>query len=230
MKMTKKAMLERDELLREIYIHSDMTPIVIAKETNWGIVTVRKALRTIPGYPLRQHYKESVFNEHALYYALYHKLVSMKQRCYNPNCKRFKYYGAKQVTICDEWMDDWQVFAHWCLDNGYNKKGMAISRFGDKGNYSPDNCKITTMSENSKEMIENTGKKTPVSVYKDGLLVKESKSTTQAAEWFIENNIPKSKIVITVASRITNALKHTYGDNQLAYGYYVEYKIESEGK
>lgn len=30
---------------------------------------------------------------------------SMKRRCYNVNCARYKDYGGRGITICDEWIN-----------------------------------------------------------------------------------------------------------------------------
>ena len=44
----------------------------------------------------------------------------MKQRCYNPNEKSYKWYGAKGIKICDEWINSPKSFEEWSLQNGYN--------------------------------------------------------------------------------------------------------------
>jgi len=83
--------------------------------------------------------------------ALYNVWAGIKRRCYNENQVSYKYYGAKGVLMCDEWRDSFESFATWAKSNNW-KKGMAVSRFGDSGNYCPDNCKIQTFSDNAKEV------------------------------------------------------------------------------
>lgn len=34
----------------------------------------------------------------------------MKQRCYNPNFPKFKDYGARGITVCDEWKNSFETF------------------------------------------------------------------------------------------------------------------------
>ena len=34
---------------------------------------------------------------------IYHNWDGIKQRCMNPNCKAYKYYGARGITIHKEW-------------------------------------------------------------------------------------------------------------------------------
>ena len=44
----------------------------------------------------------------------------IKQRCYNPKRKDYCRYGAKGVTMCDEWKNNPQSFIDWCIENGWN--------------------------------------------------------------------------------------------------------------
>lgn len=76
---------------------------------------------------------------------LYNVLQTMKQRCYNPNDSRYKWYGAKGVKICDEWLEDPAAFVEWCEANGY-RDGLTIDRIESTGDYTPENCRFITMS------------------------------------------------------------------------------------
>jgi hypothetical protein len=44
----------------------------------------------------------------------------MKDRCSNTNNPEYKYYGAKGVYVCDEWIDDFEEFYQWSIKNGYS--------------------------------------------------------------------------------------------------------------
>ncbi len=65
----------------------------------------------------------------------------MELRCYNPDVPEYAKYGAKGVTICDEWRGDggFSNFVEWCIGNGYSS-GLLIDRKDAAGPYSPDNC------------------------------------------------------------------------------------------
>ena len=80
---------------------------------------------------------------------------TMKTRCYNPNSKSYRDYGARGVTICDEWRDDFKAFAAWAIDTGYVPRKLTIERIDyDKG-YSPDNCKWITKGEQNLNTRQN---------------------------------------------------------------------------
>src|SRR5438128_8072664 len=34
---------------------------------------------------------------------MYRIWVNIKKRCFNPNCKQYKYYGDRGITICNKW-------------------------------------------------------------------------------------------------------------------------------
>lgn len=76
---------------------------------------------------------------------LYQIWNSMKQRCSNPHAISYKYYGAKGVSVCDEWQS-FTGFCKWALENGY-KEDLTIDRIDSGGNYDPQNCRWATIKE-----------------------------------------------------------------------------------
>ena len=85
---------------------------------------------------------------------LYGTWSAMKQRCHNSNTKGYKYYGAKGIRVCDEWLEDYMNFYNWAMANGY-REGLTIDRIDSDRNYEPSNCEWVTRSENTRRMNES---------------------------------------------------------------------------
>lgn len=70
-----------------------------------------------------------------------HNIYShMKSRCYNKNNDAYNYYGGRGVKVCDEWLNDPNIFYKWALENGYSNE-LTLDRIDVNGNYEPCNCR-----------------------------------------------------------------------------------------
>ena len=77
---------------------------------------------------------------------LYHVWQSMKQRCHNRNAVNYRFYGARGISVCDEW-HDFQTFLS-DMEASYPGKGFHIDRINQYGNYCKANCRWIKASEN----------------------------------------------------------------------------------
>lgn len=89
------------------------------------------------------------------YTRLYNTWRNIKSRCYYKGNKDYNAYGAKGVTICDEWKNDFGKFKDWSMDNGYeesltiDKDMLCEKNMISPKIYSPDTCQWITMTENA---------------------------------------------------------------------------------
>lgn len=86
---------------------------------------------------------------------LYNVWSGIKRRCYNKNQKSYADYGKKGIAMCDEWLNSYESFYNWAIENGY-KEGLEFDRIDSSGNYEPLNCRLITKSENIS--IAHTGR------------------------------------------------------------------------
>lgn len=77
---------------------------------------------------------------------LYKIYCGMKSRCYCKTNKKYKSYGGRGITMCDEWLNDFKAFYDWSMVNGYSEK-LTIDRIDVDGNYEPSNCRWATLKE-----------------------------------------------------------------------------------
>lgn len=82
------------------------------------------------------------------YPKLYIVWETMKNRCENPNRKKYKDYGGRGIKVCEEWHDA-EIFCKWALANGY-AEGLQLDRIDNDGNYCPENCRWVTPKENNR--------------------------------------------------------------------------------
>ena len=80
---------------------------------------------------------------------LYNIWRCMIGRVENKNSLDYKNYGGRGITICKEWRSDYLSFKKWALENGYSNT-LKIDRIENNSGYSPDNCRWTTQTIQSR--------------------------------------------------------------------------------
>lgn len=74
----------------------------------------------------------------------YKSWIHMKDRCYNPKVKGYKYWGGRGIKVCDRWKNS---FINFLTDMG-NKpsKEYSLDRINVDGDYEPGNVRWATPS------------------------------------------------------------------------------------
>lgn len=112
---------------------------------------------------------------------LYRIWQGIVTRCTNSNHHTFKNYGGRGITVCDEWLKDFQVFYTWAMANGYTDE-LSIDRVDNDRGYYPDNCKwVGTVSQNNNKRSNH--------------YISYNEKTLTLAQWSKVLDIPYSKLV-----------------------------------
>ena len=114
---------------------------------------------------------------------------SMKQRCLNIKNTGYSYYGGRGIKICDEWLNDFQAFYNWAINNGYEEH-LTLDRINTNGNYEPSNCRWVT----KKEQANNTRKNRIIfyndEVYTLSQLAEKLKVNKKSLGYRLDHNLP----------------------------------------
>lgn len=78
---------------------------------------------------------------------LYSRWRSMIGRCCYPSSVGYKKYGARGITVCDQWRESYESFRLWATENGFSQE-LEIDRIDNNLGYSPDNCRFVTRAAN----------------------------------------------------------------------------------
>ena len=64
----------------------------------------------------------------------------MKKRCCNERDPTYHDYGERGIKVCQEWLDNFDAFYNWAINNGY-QENLTIDRIDVNKGYEPDNCR-----------------------------------------------------------------------------------------
>lgn len=89
---------------------------------------------------------------------LYRIWANMKNRCSNPNCNRAHIYKHRNITVCEEWLNDFRSFYEWSIQHGYDDS-RTLDRIDNNWGYSPANCRwvdVITQQRNKRNITTYT--------------------------------------------------------------------------
>ncbi|RKY40406.1 MAG: hypothetical protein DRP85_08620 [Candidatus Makaraimicrobium thalassicum] len=145
---------------------------------------------------------------------LFSRWLGMRNRCYNTKQADYSRYGAKGVTVCDEWKNNFQTFYDWAIENGFSPelqidKDMLCDELGISPKiYSPNTCKWVTQQENSSYSSKDKGR--PVYQYSlEGKFIAEFITAMRASK--------STGITDTNISRVCNGIRDTAGGFQWSH-------------
>lgn len=77
---------------------------------------------------------------------------SMHQRCLDPKHDGFSRYGEKGITICDQWLNNFEQFF---ADMGERPKGTTLDRIDGSLGYSKENCQWSSPKQQANNRKSN---------------------------------------------------------------------------
>lgn len=73
---------------------------------------------------------------------LYSRWLNMKQRCFNSKNEMYKHYGGRDITMCDEWKNNFGSFYDYLMALPHAlEKGYSIDRIDNDDIYKPNNVR-----------------------------------------------------------------------------------------
>lgn len=85
--------------------------------------------------------------------AEYNLWEGLKDRCLNPNCKKYSSYGGRGIKVDPEWRISFEAFIKHIGPRP--SKAYLVDRINNDGNYEPGNVKWSTRKEQQRNMRSN---------------------------------------------------------------------------
>ena len=100
---------------------------------------------------------------------LYRIWTGIIDRCTHKRKTTSKHYALINVSMCNEWRNNFMAFYNWAMKHGYNDD-LSIDRIDNNGGYYPDNCRWATPVQQANNKSNN-------------IIVTRNGESHTAAEW-----------------------------------------------
>ena len=140
------------DLLNKLYIKKGLTIKGMMKKLNSSDHTIRRELKKHNLLKTTAEQNKTHGMSKTRQYRIWQQI---KNRCNNPKCNRYEYYGGKGITYDKKW----ETFEGFWEDmkEGYSDD-LTIDRINSEGNYTKENCRwvnYTEQNNNKKDNINN---------------------------------------------------------------------------
>jgi len=153
--------------------------------------------------------KQLVKGKRAMELPLYKIWANMRQRCLNQTSKKYPRYGGRGITICPEWINSYLQFEADMLPT--YQPGLTLDRKDNDGNYTPENCRWITLSEQQYNKrypwMDENGKSDNVEERRT-ILIQRKKECKAAINGSIVNCPVCQQPVTKIKNRIFCSQKH----------------------
>lgn len=116
----------------------------------------------------------------------YNSWRKAKERCYNKNHNRYKYYGEKKITMCDRWLNSFSAFYEDMGNKPFPK--YHLDRILNSGNYCKSNCQWLSPKDNLRKKTNTLRVKQVLNIRE---LLKQGKTDASIAREF---NVHRSTV------------------------------------
>jgi hypothetical protein len=89
-----------------------------------------------------------------LYMKLRNAWYGMMRRCYTDDRPDYHHYREQNISVCEEWLNSFDEFALWALDNGV-QLDLSLDRNNNNEGYNPDNCRWVTKTAQNNNSSQN---------------------------------------------------------------------------